>query len=84
MKSLRKQKNSRNDNTPGVPSSFDQDPDFEKQLLSQVSKSRHGAPIFALMDEFPVPRRSPYFSISTPRQKATKPLILRAAGLGSG
>jgi hypothetical protein len=25
-----------------------------------------------------------YFSSSTPRQKATKPLILRAAGLGSG
>ena len=25
-----------------------------------------------------------YFSISTPRQNATKPLILRAAGLGSG
>ena len=25
-----------------------------------------------------------YFSTSTPRQKATKPLIFRAAGLGSG
>jgi hypothetical protein len=29
-------------------------------------------------------RQQPYFSTSTPRQKATYPLIFRAAGLGSG